>query len=137
MFRHFTHWRVSARTDGANTCVEAATDGAFVAVQNSALRHPAGPMLTVSAVDWEAFLRVVAAGRVGYDEITSATFGPFLLERDGHGSVVMRDAGAPAAEPVRFTEAEWDVFVDGVLIDGEFSMDWLRGAPEAESAARL
>lgn len=136
MSRRFNRWRVSARTNGANTCVEAATDGVFVAVQNSNLRHPAGAMLTVPVVDWEAFLDEVAIGRADYDAITSGAYGPFQLHREERGDIVVRDAAALAAVPVRFTKAEWDVFVHGVRIDGEFNVDWLRSAPEVEGAAK-
>ena len=51
----FTRWRVSARTNGSSTCVEAATDGVLVAVQNSTLRHPAGPIFQ-GAVEGKARL---------------------------------------------------------------------------------
>ncbi|WP_436776323.1 DUF397 domain-containing protein [Yinghuangia sp. YIM S09857] len=131
----FTHWRVSARTDGANTCVEVATDDTFVAVQNSTLRHPSGPMLIVPVPEWEAFLRELIHGAVDYSTFTTGMAGPFRLKRDRSETITMTDARAPAVA-VRFTQAEWDVFVHGARIDGEFTVDWLRSHPDTVNTTR-
>lgn len=122
-------WRVSARTNGATTCVEAATDGAVVALQNSTFRSPEGPVLTVAAQDWSVFLGHVAARHLDRTALaTSAVFGPFLVGVADDGWVEVRRAGEAGGPVVRYTPEEWDVFVAGVAQDGEFSLQWLLAA---------
>lgn len=118
-----THWRVSARTNGANTCVEASTDGALVWVRNSTM--PNGPTLTVPADAWLRLLDQVAAGRVhGAALRTPVRVGPLTVSRRKSGTVELRATTQPAVT-VPYTLAEWDVFVTGVSEDGEFSLPWL------------
>ena len=123
-------WRKSARSNGATACVQATTDGAVVAVQNSNLPHPAGAALTVSALDWLAFLDHVAAGRTDRDQLTAAptAYGPFTLAIAADGWIELRCAGESHSPTVRYTHAEWDVFTTGAAQDGEFTLDWLLAA---------
>jgi hypothetical protein len=132
---YFTHagWRVSGRSDGANTCVEAKVEGAQVGVRNSAA--PMGPTLAVPTSDWLAFLDQVAAGLVDYQALTgSVAAGPFAITRTNDGAVELTGVVTHAEQSVvRFTKIEWDVFVAGVTLDGEFTLEWLLRAPDLQT----
>lgn len=125
-------WRVSARTNGANTCVEASINGAFVMVRNST--EPDGPMLTVPAADWLLLLDHVAAGRLQGEALQeSSTVGVLRVEQDAEGVVAVRSIRLPRTV-VRYTPEEWGVFVSGVVHDGEFTLEWLQaGSPSVQS----
>jgi hypothetical protein len=123
-------WRLSARSDGANTCLEARSDGERVSIRNS--NDSSGPSLTVGATDWLSFLGHVTAGRVDHRVLNTPVIStPFVVSRTSNGDVAIALTTNPTQRCVRFTKQEWDVFVAGVTLDGEFSIEWLLLAPLA------
>jgi hypothetical protein len=115
-------WRVSSRSSGSTSCVEATTYDDIVAVRNST--DPAGPMLTVLASGWLAFLDEVLAGRLNFAGPQGTAAGPFTV-RLAEGGVVELAGQQPDGPVIRFTQLEWEVFVVGVVHDREFTVEWL------------
>jgi hypothetical protein len=56
-------WRRSSYSGGANNCVEAAPDAAFVRIRDS--KSVRGPLLTVAPVAWREFLGRMSTERLG------------------------------------------------------------------------
>jgi hypothetical protein len=119
-------WRVSGRSDGSSTCVEAATDGNTVALGNSTARHPHGPALTVPADRWLDFITHVQAGHLNTPlPQTPAAAGPFHVDITDRNLIRVRLADQPDGPQLLYTPDEWHVFVSGVTEDGEFTLTWL------------
>ena len=64
--RNFSNWRKSRRSGGGDNCVEVAfaADGT-VGVRDS--KDPAGPVLTFTPTEWDAFTGGVRDGEFGID----------------------------------------------------------------------
>lgn len=119
-------WRVSKRSEGATTCVEAATDGTVVALANSNERHPCRPVLVVPVSEWLTFLDCVGHGHVDLAMMhTPKTAGPFLVRTTGEGLVEVRCSDEPDGPRLRYTPEEWKTFISGITLDGEFTIAWL------------
>ncbi|MEV5409847.1 DUF397 domain-containing protein [Thermopolyspora sp. NPDC052614] len=127
-------WRVSGRSDGSTTCVEAATDGVTVALGNSSERHPHRPVLHVAVQEWLDFLDQVRAGHVDRSMILSPKIaGPFVVHTTDSGLIEVQCTEEPDGPRLRYTPEEWDVFVSGVTQNGEFDIDWLLSETRAMS----
>lgn len=130
-------WRISARSNGATSCVEAIAHGGQVSVRSSIER---GPALTVSAAEWEGFLGDVRTGRLDYSRLGPGQIaGPFIVGHAGDDGVVELRIAPHDPLVVRYTRIEWDVFVSGVVQDAEFTLDWLLGVqmtPGTSAAVR-
>lgn len=126
-------WRISARSNGATSCVEAIAHGGQVSVRSSIAR---GPALTVTAAEWEGFLGEVRTGQLDYQRLGPGQIaGPFIVSRAGDdGGVELRIAPRDP-RVVRYTQLEWDVFVSGVVQDAEFTLEWLLGVSGVPAAA--
>jgi hypothetical protein len=119
-------WRTSARSD-STACVEATTDGLVVVVRNST--DPDGPALAVTAADWDTFLDVVRTGALDHPALgPAAPAGPFTVALGADATVILTTAGDPEPTAVRYTRVEWEVFTAGVTLDREFTLDWLLAA---------
>ncbi|MQY27039.1 DUF397 domain-containing protein [Nocardia aurantia] len=108
-----TGWFTSTRTNNGNQCVEVRFDAGAVLVRDSKFRRdPANrdatePVITVSAVEWTAFLDAVV-GR-------AATRSAIEVESAADGGATLVHAGMR----LTYTPGEWAAFVAGAR-DGEF-----------------
>lgn len=124
-------WRVSSRSSGSTSCVEATTYDGLVAVRNST--DPTGPMLTVPASEWLGFLDEVLAGRINTAGPHGATAGPFTVRLTENGAVEL-SGQQPASPVILFSRLEWEIFVNGVVQDREFTLEWLTAPAAAQPA---
>jgi hypothetical protein len=133
----WARWRVSGRSDGSTTCVEAATDGTTVALANSRERHPGRPVLHVPAQQWLDFLERVRAGHLDRAQIhTPKSAGPFTIHTTYDGLIEIQRKDDPNGPRLHYTPDEWDTFVSGVTRDGEFDIAWLLSEPSPMSLGR-
>ncbi|WP_036507398.1 MULTISPECIES: DUF397 domain-containing protein [Nocardia] len=107
-----TPWFTSTRTNNGNQCVEVRFDGDAVQIRDSKYRRdPANrpelePVITVGALAWMAFLRMLLHGGIEGDlHIRPAPDG---------GTVLVHDT-----TELSFTPGEWQAFSAGAH-DGEF-----------------
>jgi hypothetical protein len=84
----------------------------------------------VPASEWLAFLDEVLAGRLTYSGLHDRAAagrvlaGPFTVRRAEDGTVELAER-RPDSAVARYTQLEWEVFVAGVVHDGEFTLEWL------------
>ncbi|QIS07036.1 DUF397 domain-containing protein [Nocardia brasiliensis] len=108
-----TGWFTSTRSNNGNQCVEVRFDGTAVLVRDSKYRRdPANrpadePVITVTALDWTAFLDALRAGR--------RTEGSLVADTAADGHTTLRHGDTV----LTYTPAEWDAFLLGAH-DGEF-----------------
>ncbi|MET8160902.1 DUF397 domain-containing protein [Sphaerisporangium sp. NPDC005289] len=117
-------WRKSSRSGAQSNCVEARFDGVMVWVRNSNDAPWGRAVVGFGAEGWSVFLEAVRAGELGLDRLGADAWsvGEATVLRDGRGVVVQ---GRGYALPVVYTATEWQVFLDGVRHDGEFTLTWL------------
>ncbi|GAA4845676.1 hypothetical protein GCM10025787_29710 [Saccharopolyspora rosea] len=108
-----TGWFKSTYSNPSQSCVEVNFDGDLVHVRDSKNRGE-GPVLTIPARHWAAFLDEVA-GRAE-DESNPAL--RIVRAQDGGASLHTRRG---AARTLSYTPSEWSAFVAGVHA-GEFDL---------------
>jgi hypothetical protein len=130
-------WRKAARSNGSSACVEVAfrPDGC-VEVRDS--KFPAGPVLTFTAAEWDAFAAGIAGGeftRPG--AAVAAGRGPqpgdvveFTASWDGLNRVTARVVEADLRPSVVLSPP-------GRFLNGQWSATWTPAAELISEAARL
>ncbi|TMS00139.1 DUF397 domain-containing protein [Nonomuraea basaltis] len=103
-------WRKSTFCNGADACVLVAHVDGLVMVRDS--KEQDGPVLKVTAEDWQAFVEAIAFRSRG-------DVGPLRLSREGDNVWAMTYQDSPGA--LLFGDSEVAAFVAGVK-DGEFDL---------------
>ncbi|GAB2649852.1 DUF397 domain-containing protein [Nocardia goodfellowii] len=107
-----TGWFTSSRSNNGNQCVEVRFDGDAVLIRDSKYRrNPANrladePIITVTASQWNSFLKLLDSGRA-HDQL--------LVRTSADGSATLRHRDITLS----YTPEEWTAFLAGVR-DGEF-----------------
>ncbi|MFC4589797.1 hypothetical protein [Sphaerisporangium corydalis] len=108
--------------------VEACFEGGAVWVRNSNDPPLLGSVIEASVEGWLRFLAEVRAGELALGRlgVRRSYGGGLVVGFDGIRVTVALDTGSGV---VAYTRAEWQVFVDGVARDGEFTLEWLLAEP--------
>ncbi|MEV6274805.1 DUF397 domain-containing protein [Nocardia sp. NPDC051832] len=107
-----TGWFTSSRSNNGNQCVEVRFDGDAVLIRDSKYRrNPANrraeePIITVTARQWNSFLRLLTSGRA-HDQLL------VHISSDGSATMRYRDIS------LSYTPDEWTAFLAGARA-GEF-----------------